>query len=95
MAYIRTQVYFDSDDFQIIEMLAASEGVKKAEIMRRVVKQGIVVEMESKKKKKKSAGEGLLAMAEDAKKRGISGPVDLAENMDEYLYGSKSKYANK
>ena len=93
MGYIRTQVYLDSDVYQMIKVLAAQEGVKKSEMVRKVMRDGLEKVMKSRKKK--NAGSGLLAMAMDAEKKKIKGPKDLSENMIDYLYGSKSEYAEK
>lgn len=84
---IRTQVYFTKEDAQLIEALAAQEGVKKAEMLRTVVKKGLSTIL---KQRQKSLAETFRAL------RAIKGmgPKELSKNMDEYLYGKKSKFAS-
>lgn len=85
---IRTQVYFNESDYQLIEALAVQSGIKKAVMVRKVVSEGI---KQMVKKGKLSAGDALLDLAKMAE----PGPKDLSENIDEYLYGGKSEYAGK
>jgi len=49
---LRTQVYLNEDDYQEVANLATFEGVKKAEMLRRAVKEGV----NQIKKKKRSKG---------------------------------------
>ena len=85
---VRTQVYLPEEDVQMIATLAMQRKVPKARIIREVVRDG-VKSMDDKKMARKSAYKALEAIS----KMGLSGPTDLSENMDEYLYGKKSKYA--
>lgn len=86
---IRTQVYFDPEDMRMIEYLAAREGVKKARMMRMVVKAGIKLRMKKKMPEMKNLTDTFKALGEI----GGKGPRDLSENMADYLYGDKSDYA--
>jgi hypothetical protein len=88
---IRTQVYFDEDDYQLIGALASKHGLRKAAMVRRVVSEGLRVIFRSKAGKKKGVVESLTAIS----KIGGKGPKDLGENLVEYLYGKKSQYAEK
>lgn len=91
MARIRTQVYFDKEDYEEIGILAAQRGVSKAEMTRRVVKAGVKEVGKKKQKGKLTAAEAMLKLGELA----IHGPGDMSETMDDYLYGDKSKFAEK
>ena len=88
---LRTQVYFDEDDYQMIEMLAAEQGRKKAVVVREVVKAGLMQMNKIHKKKRPNAGTALLELASKA----VPGPTDLSEKIDDYLYGELSDYGNK
>lgn len=73
---------------QMVAALAMQRKVSKAKVIREVFREG-VREVSAKKMNKKSAGKTLLGLSGVAG----SGPKDLSETMDEYLYGSKSRYA--
>ena len=90
---IKTQVYFTDDQSQMIDALVSQKGIKKSKLIRWIVDEGI--KKVKNVQKKKSAVDGLIAMAEDAKRQGLTGPRDLSENIDEYLYGSKSEYVKR
>jgi len=81
---VRTQVYLPEEDVQMIASLALQRKVTRARVMREVIKIGV-----KGMGRKNSAYEALMAIS----KIGASGPKDLSEKMDEYLYGKKSKYA--
>lgn len=84
---IRIQVYFDPEDMRMIEYLAAREGVKKARMMRMVVKKAYL--------KNETKAVGVHNSLEAISKIGAKGPKDLSENLSEYLYGNKSDFADK
>ena len=90
---IRTQVYFTREDFQLIEALASQEGMKKAEMLRRLMRLGANQLRRQRRKQKRtlSVGEALLKIARQA----VSGPKNLSKNIDDYLYGNKSEYVSK
>jgi len=86
---VRTQVYLPEEDVQMIASLALQRKVSKAKIIREVVREGVKGISRKKNGGKISAYEALRSIS----KIGASGPTDLSETMDEYLYGKKSKYA--
>ena len=87
----RTQIYFDEEDYQQIAQLAKQAGIKKAAMVRRVVKAGLKKTQNKQRADKPNAGTALLKLAGIAK----GGPNDLSENLFDYLYGEKSDYATK
>lgn len=67
-----------------------------AQVVRELLKLGAEKEKEDqsskkKDKKKMSAGEFLLSLAEEAERRGFEGPPDMSVTIDETLYGLKKK----
>jgi hypothetical protein len=86
---VRTQVYLPEEDVQIIAALAIQRRVPRARIMREVVREGV----EGISRKKNGGKVSAYAALKSISKIGASGPTDLSEKMDEYLYGKKSKYA--
>lgn len=77
----RTQIYLYNDQIQQIALLARQKKQNKAQIIRALIQKGIDVE-----KKKTSAGDALLKLAELGKKLNLRGPTDLSINHDKYLY---------
>ena len=78
----RTQIYLPQDLINIFRQRAFEENISVSEAIRRALES-----CETKKKTQKNVGKILLAMAQDAEKRKIKGPKDLATNLDKYLYG--------
>lgn len=71
--------------YKTIKEAAFKNAISFSEEVRRMVKKQY--KLKSKKDLKEPIGIRLLRMAKDAEKKGISGPPDLASNMDKYLYG--------
>lgn len=84
MKLIRTQVYLREDQWWQVKILAGQQGVSKAAALRQVVDEGL--KKKGKPKKQKRVLEGVVKLR-------FKGPKDIAETMDDYLYGSKSEYA--
>lgn len=82
----RTQVYLPEEQVESIKVKASQLGVAKAEVIRRALRAGLKAI-----RKKGDPLRGMERLVETA----VPGPEDLAENMDEYLYGDKSEYAQK
>lgn len=87
---IRTQVYFNQEEVDLIEALAGQQGIKKSKMLRQLVRLGAKQIFKQGSKKKVNAGKTLMALANKA----ASGPKDLSENLSDYLYGQKSQYAS-
>jgi hypothetical protein len=83
---IRTHFYLTEEQARAIEIKSLRENRPKAQVMRDVVDRGLQTDAPSPRK---SAGQGLLELAELGKRLGITGPTDLSTNHDEYLYGDK------
>ena len=86
---IRTQVYLPYSEVGRLKRMASEEETSMSEILRRLIREKLEVGKKPTKKagkKRKHVLDRFLALA---KKMKVSGPPDLATNMDEYLYGSK------
>lgn len=86
MSMVRTQVLFLPTQKQEIELFAAQQMVSFSEACRILVKSGLA----KLAKPNRNAVEMLLAIADDAQQRNVTGPADLSTN-DEYLYGESKK----
>jgi hypothetical protein len=87
---IRTQIYLTEKQYRVLKEKSHAENQSIAGVLRMLVDKEIVqVKDAAGSKKKKNVGNTLLAMARRAEKEGLSGPPDLASNVDEYLYGDK------
>lgn len=80
----RTQVYLDDNSYVQAQILAQQMSVPTASLIRKYVNTGIKTDLQ----KRGSARDALLELAEIGK--GWGGPIDLALNHDDYLYGNKS-----
>lgn len=80
---LRTQIYLPASQVKALKAVAAKENSSVSELVRGAVEYKL---NGTKKKPKESVGKWLQRLAEDAKKRGVKGPKDLATNMDKYLY---------
>lgn len=69
---LRTQVYLDEEDYKEVASLAALKGVKKAAMMRRVVKKGLRQEKKELKKDDDWKKEW-FAKAKVVRDKGLSG----------------------
>lgn len=78
---IRKQIYLPRELYQYIHVLSQKRNKPEAEVIRELLETGI------KKQPRMSTGDALLGLAKLGEKLGISGPVDLSERHDDYLYG--------
>jgi predicted DNA-binding protein len=78
---IRKQIYLTRELDQHIHVLSQQQNKPEAEIIRALLETGI------KKQHPMSTGEALLGLAALGEKLGMSGPTDLSERHDDYLYG--------
>ena len=85
---LRTQVYLPYSQVKALKQMASEEEVSMSEVLRRLVGDKLIDQRPVKKvsKRKKHFLDEFLALA---KKMKVSGPPDLATNMDKYLYGGK------
>ena len=89
---IRTQILLDSQTKAELLSLSQTTNQSISQLVRRFVSQQIKEEKKKIKRTKKMSGvEALLAMAKSAKKLGLKGPRDLAQNHDYHLYGAPKK----
>ncbi len=75
---VRTQVYLQEDQLWQIKIMAGQEGISQAAVLRKVLADGL----KKRKLKKVKPLEGLVRLR-------LKGPKDIAETMDDYLYGEK------
>jgi hypothetical protein len=78
---IRKQIYLTRELDQYIHMLSKKQNKPEAEVIRDLLATGI------KKQQPMSTGEALLGLATLGETLGMSGPTDLSERHDDYLYG--------
>ena len=78
---IRKQIYLTRELDQHIHVLSQKENKPESEVVRELLETGM------KKHHPMSTGEALLGLAHLGEKPGISGPTDLSERHDDYLYG--------
>ena len=85
---MRTQIYIPQNQLKFLKKIAFQEDISLSEAIRRIVGQ----QQTSQSKSKKSGintGSWLLSLAKRAEKLKITGPADLANNLDQYLYGGR------
>lgn len=82
----RMQIYLPEDLHRELVYMGKQEEKPTAEIIRTLLHAGVT---QKEKRKKKNAGDTLLALT----KLGMKGPGDLSTNLFDYLYGEKSDYA--
>jgi hypothetical protein len=80
---IRKQVDLPKDLDDSIRVLSQSQKKPEAAVIRELLELGL------DKKRPLSAGEALLGLARLGEKFGTSGPTDLSDRHDDYLYGDK------
>ena len=78
---IRKQIYLTKELDQHIHVLSQQQNKPEAEVIRELLKNGL------KNERPMSTGEALLGLATLGEKLGMSGPTDLSERHDDYLYG--------
>lgn len=83
----RTQLYLPPETHYKIAREAELQHTTMAEVMRQYIEMGV----EGKLSTRKQGAAHLLSLAKRVHARGIRGPKDLAENLDEYLYKSRFK----
>ena len=80
---IRKQVYLTKILGTQISVLSKQQNKPEAEVIRDLLETGL------KSKKQTSTGEALLGLAALGRKLHLSGPTDLSERHDDYLYGAE------
>ena len=80
---IRKQIYLTRELDQFIHVLSQKQNKPEAEVIRELLQTGI------KKQPRMSTGEALLGLAKLGENLGLTGPADLSERHDEYLYGNE------
>ena len=88
MTLIRTQVNLEEEQYRLLQLEAQRQNRSLSDLIRETIDKKFI-----KGKRKSNAG-ALLELAKHAvsfKKYNV--PVDIIENMDDYLYGKKSKWA--
>ena len=78
---IRKQIYLAKELDQHIHVLSQQQNKPEAEVIRDLLKTGL------KRERPISTGDALLGLAKLGEKLSMSGPTDLSERHDEYLYG--------
>ena len=78
---IRKQIYLTRELDQHIHVLSKQQNKPEAEVIRDLLETGI------KKQHPMSTGEALLGLVTLGEKLVMSGPNDLSERHDDYLYG--------
>lgn len=83
---IRTQIYLTPKQHSGLKKKAVSLNSTISDQIRRIVDEDLEG---GEKSQPFNTGKWLLSMAKEAEKMGVSGPKDLATNVDKYLYGDK------
>lgn len=78
---IRKQIYLTRELNQHIHVLSQKQHKPESEVIRELLETGI------RKHPSMSTGEALLGLSKLGEKLGMSGPADLSERHDDYLYG--------
>ncbi len=78
---IRKQIYLTRELDQHIHVLSRKQNKPESEVIRELLETGI------KKQPSISTGEALFGLATLGEKLGMSGPADLSDRHDDYLYG--------
>ena len=77
---IRTHVYLTEELARDIKLLAKREKKREAEVIRKLLSEGL---KSTPQVKRESTGASLLRLAAI----GGTGPADLSQRLDDYLYG--------
>lgn len=86
----RTQLYLSSRQHDELKIMALKQNSNVSELMRQLIDEKLnQASVPNTEPKPANAGSWLLAQANWAKEHAITGPADLATNLDGYLYGSK------
>ncbi len=80
---IRKQIYIPKDLDQRLSVAAKQAGKSETQIIREALADKL------SQRSTMTAGEALLGLAKLGEKLGISGPTDLSERHDDYLYGDE------
>jgi 3-methyladenine DNA glycosylase Mpg len=78
---IRKQIYIIRELDQYINVLAQKQDKPEAAVIRDLLQQGM------RRRGPLSTGEALRGLAALGERLGMSGPTDLSERHDDYLYG--------
>lgn len=79
----RTQLYLPERTHQELARKASEEKRTISDLTRQLLEEGLKIE---KAKKTTNSAFFLLKLAEEAERKGWSGPKDLSSNVDRYLY---------
>jgi len=82
---IRKQVYLTEDLNRRLRLLSQQQQKPEAEVIRETLEKGL------KDEPSMSTGEALLGLAELGKRLNLTGPTDLSERHDDYLYGDNEE----
>jgi hypothetical protein len=81
---VRKQIYLTRELDQYIHVLAQKQNKPEAEVIRGLLERGI------KRQGPMSTGEALLGLATLGEALSMTGPTDLSERHDDYLYGENT-----
>ena len=81
----RTQIYLPKKQLNLLK----KEALKRDTTVSYLVREAITKKYSAPVKPLKARRKTFREMAKEIEKLGAHGPKDLAENMDEYLYGGK------
>ena len=82
---LRTQLMLDEETKKDLERLAMVENISMAKLVRKFIKEGVMKKEKKIKVRKKTLGEFILHLSENAGRS--NGKGDLAKRHDYYLYG--------
>ena len=89
MTLIRTQINLEEEQYRILQHEAERQNRSLSDLIRETINKKFV------KVKRKGNAQALLNLAKHAvsfKEYNPSVPKDIVENLDDYLYGKKSKW---
>lgn len=81
----RTQIYLPEYQIHKLRATARRRQISISQLIRATLDRELI-KTPQKKEEKMNAGEWLLQMAKKFEKYKVSGPKDLAKDMDKYLY---------
>jgi hypothetical protein len=82
---IRTQIYLTPKQHSLLKKKAFEKNATISEEIRKILDKDLLTL--DRDAQRKNIGAWLLSMASEAEKMEEKGPIDLASNVDKYLYG--------